>query len=124
FARIAAALGPVDILVNNAGGNALGRLEEMDPALWWRLIEVNIGGPYACCRAALPSMLERRSGRIVNVSSINGKQVAKFSSAYCAAKHCVIGLTRALALDVASAGITATAVCPGDVRTTLTEAPF
>jgi len=124
IASAVAELGAIDILVNNAGGNALGRLEEMPPELWWKQIEVNIRGTYNYCRAVLPKMVQRKWGRIVNVSSINGKQGALFCSAYCTAKHGIIGLTRALALDVAKSGVTVNAVCPGYVKTKLTEDTF
>ena len=120
-ARAESELGAIDILVNNAGGNTLGRLEEMPSSEWWQQIEVNIRGSYNYCRAVLPGMISRKFGRIINVSSINGKQGNVFCSAYCTAKHGVIGMTRALALDVAKQGITVNAVCPGYVRTKLTE---
>jgi len=124
IAHATAELGPVEILVNNAGGNALGRIEEMPAELWWQQIEVNIRGTYNYCRAVLPEMVAKKWGRIINVSSINGKQGAMFCTAYCSAKHAVIGLTRALALDVAKSGITVNAVCPGYVKTRLTEDTF
>ena len=124
IAQAAAELGTIDILVNNAGGNALGRIEEMPMDVWWEQIDVNIRGTYNYCRAVLPGMTAKKWGRIINVSSINGKQGAMFCTAYCTAKHGIIGLTRALALDVAKTGVTVNAVCPGYVKTRLTESTF
>lgn len=119
-----AQLGGVDILVNNAGDNVLGRIEEQDPEVWWQQIVVGVRGPYLYSRAVIPMMKAKRWGRIINISSVNGKKGAEFCSAYCTAKHGIIGFTRALALEVAKAGITVNAVCPGYVKTELTERTF
>ena len=116
--------GSIDILVNNAGDNILGSIQEMDPDVWWRQIEVNLRGPYLFSRAVLPAMLEKNWGRIINISSVNGKRGAKFCTAYCTGKHGIIGLTRALALDVAKSGITVNAICPGWIKTDLTDRTF
>lgn len=113
--------GSLDILVNNAGHNHMGSIVDMPSADWWRQIEVNLKGTYLYCKAALPHMLKKKWGRIVNVSSTQGKKGEKFVTAYCSAKHGVIGLTRALALEVADKGITVNAICPGFVKTKLTE---
>lgn len=105
--------GAVDILVNNAGQAGSATFGKTDAALWQRMLDVNLGGTFHCTQAALPGMLERRWGRIVNVASTAGLVGYRYVAAYCAAKHGVIGLTRALALEVAEKGVTVNAVCPG-----------
>jgi NAD(P)-dependent dehydrogenase (short-subunit alcohol dehydrogenase family) len=118
--RTEAELGPVDLLINNAGNSVLGRLEQQDPEEWWSIVEVNVRGPYSFCRRVLPGMRRGKFGRIINIASVNAKKGALYATAYCTAKHGVLGLTRALALEVASDGITVNAVCPGYVQTDLT----
>jgi len=108
-----AQFGPVDILVNNAGQAKSAPLHKADDALWSSMLAVNLTGTYNGIRAVLPSMLERNFGRIVNVASTAGLLGYPYVTAYCAAKHGVVGLTRALALEVASRDITVNAVCPG-----------
>jgi 3-hydroxybutyrate dehydrogenase len=105
--------GAVDILVNNAGQAGSAPFGKTDAALWQRMLDVNLGGTFHCTQAALPGMLARRWGRIVNVASTAGLVGYRYVAAYCAAKHGVIGLTRALALEVADKGVTVNAVCPG-----------
>jgi NAD(P)-dependent dehydrogenase (short-subunit alcohol dehydrogenase family) len=92
-----------------------------DAALWQRLLEVNLTGAFYCTKAVLPAMVEKASGRIVNVASTAGQIGYPYVAAYCAAKHGVIGLTRALALEVATKGITVNAVCPGYTETELLD---
>ncbi|ARP83745.1 3-hydroxyacyl-CoA dehydrogenase [Bordetella genomosp. 8] len=113
FARAASASGPIGILVNNAGQARSERFDRTDAALWASMLAVNLTGTFHCIQAALPGMLAAGWGRIVNVASTAGLAGYAYVSAYCAAKHGVIGLTRALALETAAKGVTVNAVCPG-----------
>jgi 3-hydroxybutyrate dehydrogenase len=114
--------GAVDILVNNAGQAQAAPFTQTDMALWQRMLDVNLTGVFLGTRAVLPGMLERGRGRIVNVASTAGQIGYAYVAAYCAAKHGVIGLTRSLALEVATKGITVNAVCPGYTETELLHA--
>lgn len=109
-----------EILVNNAGIVETAPFTKTDEAMWQRHLTVNLTGTYHCTRAILPAMLERGWGRVINIASIAGKTGAPYISAYAASKHGVLGLTRSLALEVASNGITVNAICPGYVETEMT----
>ena len=117
FAHVSA----IDILVNNAGQASSAPFGKTDGALWQRMLDVNLSGPFYCTQAALPSMLEQGWGRIVNVASTAGLAGYRYVAAYCAAKHGVIGMTRALALEVATKGVTVNAVCPGFTETDIVD---
>jgi len=119
FARAAEAFGAIDVLINNAGVARTRPLLKMERDFWDAILDVNLTGTYLCSRAAARGMLAGGWGRIVNVASTAGLVGAKYASAYCASKHGVIGLTRALAVEFAGSGITVNAVCPGFVETSL-----
>lgn len=119
FAVAAGALGPVEILINNAGATESAAFARIDRAHWERMLAVNLTGAFNCIQAALPAMTNRGWGRIVNIASTAGLRGYPFGAAYCAAKHGLIGLTRALALETARRGITVNAVCPGHTDTAI-----
>ncbi len=122
FAYAAGGLGAIDILVNNAGQATAAPFVQTDLALWRRMLDVNLTGAFLCTRAVLPAMLAKKSGRIVNVASTAGQVGYPYVAAYCASKHGIIGMTRALALEVATQGVTVNAVCPGYTETELLQA--
>ena len=115
-------LGPPDVLVNNAGIVARGRLDELPIASWDAVVDANLKGTYLVTRAFLPAMRAARRGRIINVASISGRQGTAQLTAYCAAKHGVVGLTRALAEELRDDAIPVNAVCPGSVDTDMLRA--
>lgn len=117
FDRAAAALGPVTILVNNAGQALSAPMIKTDLALWNQMLAVNLTGSYLGIHAVLPGMLAQGWGRIVNIASTAALKGYPYVAAYCAAKHGVLGLTRALALELAKKPVTVNAVCPGYTET-------
>jgi 3-hydroxybutyrate dehydrogenase len=119
FAR--EAVGPIDILVNGAGIAPSALTWKTSDEAWRSAIDTNLSGAFYCMREALPGMLERGFGRVVNVASIAGKTGFAYISAYAASKHGLLGLTKCAALEVASKGVTVNAVCPGYVDTPMTD---
>jgi NAD(P)-dependent dehydrogenase (short-subunit alcohol dehydrogenase family) len=115
-----AALGDVDVLVNNAGIAETAPLASTSLESWERHFDVNVTGPFLCMRAVVPGMRERGHGVIVTVASTAGRIGAPYTSAYTASKHAAVGLTRAVASELAGTGVRANAVCPTFVRTELT----
>ncbi len=121
FARAKATFGPVGILVNNAGAASSAPLDRLEFKDWQAMLEVNLTSVFLCSRVVLPDMRVAKWGRIINVSSTAGLKGYAYVTAYCAAKHGAVGLTRALALETARAGITVNAVCPGYTNTGLLD---
>ena len=113
--------GAVDILVNNAGIQHVAAVEAFPPEMWEKVIAVNLSSAFYATRAVLPGMKRRNWGRIVNIASAHGLVASPFKSAYVAAKHGMLGLTKTVALETAETGITCNAICPGYVRTPLVE---
>ncbi len=110
-----------DVLVNNAGIAESAAIAKTDDDLWRRHLAINLDGTFYCMRAALPEMTQRGWGRIINIASIAGKTGAPYIAAYSASKHGVLGLTRSVALEVATKGVTVNAICPGYVDTEMTS---
>jgi len=119
LADACARFGPVTVLVNNAGQAESAPFLHMDAKLWQRMLDVNLTGAMFCTQAVLPGMLDAGWGRIVNIASTAAQTGYAYVAAYCAAKHGVLGLTRALALELATKSITVNAVCPGYTDTDL-----
>ena len=115
-------LGGVDILVNNAGIQHVAPIEAFPVEKWDLILAINLSAAFHTARLAVPRMREKGWGRIVNVASAHGLVASPFKSAYVAAKHGVIGLTKTIALETAESGVTCNAICPGYVYTPLVEA--
>ena len=121
MAMAARDLGPVDILVNNAGVQHVSPIEEFSTAAWDLVLATNLTSVFHCTKAVLPAMKQRGWGRIINIASAHGLVASPFKSAYVAAKHGMLGLTKVTALETAENGITCNAICPGYVWTPLVE---
>jgi 3-oxoacyl-[acyl-carrier protein] reductase len=115
-------LGPVDILVNNAGVIQDDLFVRMEPEAWNKVLQTNLGGTYNFCRAVAYSMMRRRSGRIINVSSVAAEHVSPGQTNYAASKGAINAFTRALAVELASRGVTVNAVAPGFIETDMSAA--
>jgi 3-hydroxybutyrate dehydrogenase len=113
--------GSVDILVNNAGIQYVAPIDEFPPEKWDQIIAINLTAAFHATRAALPAMKAKGWGRIINIASAHGLIASAYKSAYVAAKHGIVGLTKTTALEVAERGITCNAICPGYVWTPLVE---
>jgi NAD(P)-dependent dehydrogenase (short-subunit alcohol dehydrogenase family) len=121
FEAAAKRFGPVDILVNNAGDAESAPFGKTSLELLERMLRVNLTGAFLCTQAVLPAMLRAKRGRIVNMASTAGLKGYAYVTAYSAAKHGLVGLTRALALETARTGVTVNAVCPGYTETELAD---
>jgi 2-hydroxycyclohexanecarboxyl-CoA dehydrogenase len=119
--EIAGALGPIDALVNNAGWDRLAPFLETDEDLWDRVIDINLRGPIRMTKAVLPQMVERHSGRIVNISSDAGRVGSTGEAVYSACKAGIIGFGKTVAREMARHNITVNAICPGPTATPLLE---
>jgi NAD(P)-dependent dehydrogenase (short-subunit alcohol dehydrogenase family) len=119
--RIQRELGAITVLVNNAGAGASHKFVGHDDELWQRMIDVNLNSVYYVSKAVVPMMVTAEWGRVINIASIASKMGEKYIAAYTAAKHGVLGLTRALAVELVGHHITVNAICPGYVDTPLTD---
>ena len=114
--------GRLDVLVNNAGVQFVSPIEDFPIAKWDQIIAINLTSAFHAIRAAVPIMKAQGRGRIINIASAHGLVASPFKSAYVAAKHGIVGLTKTVALETAEAGVTCNAICPGYVKTPLVEA--
>jgi len=119
IAAMTAKVGRIDILVNNAGVAESASLEKTTDAMWDRILELDATSPFRIARALVPAMIAAGWGRVVNIASNAGVSGYGYTAAYCAAKHAMVGFTRALAIDLARTGVTINALCPGWVETNL-----
>ena len=116
-----AQVGTVDILVNNAGVAESAPLAETTDALFDRIVELDATSPFRVTRALVPAMIAAKWGRVINIASNAGVSGYAYTAAYCAAKHAMVGWTRALAIDLARTGVTINALCPGWVETAMSD---
>ena len=119
--EMTASVGPVDVLVNNAGAAESAPLDRTTDEIWDRILEIDATAAFRVIRALVPSMVSRKWGRVINVASNAGVSGYGYSMAYCAAKHAMVGMTRALAIDLARTGVTINALCPGWVETQMAD---
>ncbi|MDC0683548.1 SDR family NAD(P)-dependent oxidoreductase [Sorangium atrum] len=121
LAALEGQLGHIDVLVNNAGVAESAPFDRTSDALWDRMLAVNVTGAFALCRALIPKMIARGFGRVVNVASTAGLVGCAYSTAYCASKHAMVGMTRAIAVEIARTPVTINCVCPGWVNTRMAD---
>jgi len=119
--RFLAAVGHIDVLVNNAGAAESAALEKTTDAMWDRIMELDATSPFRVTRAIVPPMIKAGWGRVINIASNAGVSGYGYTAAYCAAKHAMVGFTRALAIDLARTNVTINAICPGWVETALAD---
>jgi NAD(P)-dependent dehydrogenase (short-subunit alcohol dehydrogenase family) len=122
FATAIERFGDIEILVNSAGMAPTAPFHRLDFADWQRTMDVNVNGVFHCTQIALEAMLSAGWGRIINIASVASLRGFPYVSGYCASKHAVLGLTRAVALEVATQGVTVNAICPGYVDTDIVRA--
>lgn len=118
-AQVKQAYGRIDILLNNAGIDIKGLVAELPEETWDKILSINLKGVFLCTQAVLPTMIEQKYGRVINISSMAGKTGEAYTSPYCASKWGVIGFTQSLCLEVGKYNVTANCVCPGPVETEL-----
>jgi NAD(P)-dependent dehydrogenase (short-subunit alcohol dehydrogenase family) len=118
---VADRLGPIEILVNNAGVSASAPVPRIDDSTWDAVLAVDLTAPFLLTRACLPAMYERRWGRIINIASVAARVGLRYSAAYTAAKHGLLGLTRSVALEAAKKGVTVNAICPSWTETQMLD---
>ena len=119
--EVIASVGHDDVLVNNAGMAESAALDRTTDAMWDRILELDVTAPFRVTRAIVPSMIAAKWGRVINIASNAGVSGYGYSTAYCAAKHAMVGMTRALAIDLARTGVTINALCPGWVDTRMAD---
>jgi 3-hydroxybutyrate dehydrogenase len=122
IAAMMARFGEIDVLVNNAGIQHVAPIEDFPPEKWDQIIAINLTSAFHTIRASIAAMAKRGHGRIINIASAHGLVASPFKSAYVAAKHGIVGLTKTVALEHASEGVTCNAICPGYVLTPLVQA--
>ncbi|MEM4204726.1 MAG: SDR family oxidoreductase [Candidatus Methanomethylicaceae archaeon] len=120
-AQTTSLLGPIDILVNNAGVLALHKVVDTPTEVWDEIMSTNVRGVFLMCREVIPSMMERRKGRIINIGSLAGRRGYDEQGAYCASKHALVGLSKVLAIETQKFGIRVHVLSPGGVLTNLSK---